>query len=183
VNGMKILFVCFKPLETELGGGQTYIHAIAHGLADLGLDVSVLGLKECRPNKPRVYFYDKSKVHYYVAGSYSENFLKDLLKLPSFIRVYLHLARNSDIVQVNGLIDRFLATCLCLFTRRQKIVYRIDGDVETTIKYQRAKQPLLRALLLLVWKIEMLFPRYVIAKPSLAKRKGWIGLHVPVSKR
>jgi len=132
---------------------------------------------------PKIYNYDRRKVHCYAAGSYSGNYLRDLLKLPEFIKSYLYLARRSDIVQVNGLIDRFLAKCLSWFTRHQKVVFRIDGDVEKTIRYQRAHQPVLRALLLLIWKIEMWRPRYVIAKPSLARRKGWTSIHVPVSLR
>ena len=180
---MKVLFVCFKPLQTELGGGQTYIHAVSHGLARLGVDVYVLGLKERRRNMQKIYKYDRKAVHLFEAGSYSGNYLKDLLKLPEFIRLYLYLARRSDIVQVNGLIDRFIAKCLGCFTRRQKIVFRIDGDVERSLRYQRAHQPFIRALLLLIWKIEMLHTRYVIAKPSLARRKGWVGIHVPVSIR
>ena len=180
---MKVLLVCFKPLETEIGGGQTYIHAVSHGLASIGLDVSVLGLKEGRTGMLRIFRYDRKTINFFAVGLYTDNFLMDLQRLPKFILAYLYLARRSDIVQTNGLIDRFLAKCLSLFTRRQKIIFRIDGDVEETIKHQRAHQPLLRALLLLIWKIEMLCPQYVIAKPSLAKEKGWIGIHVPVSSR
>ncbi|MCD6089056.1 glycosyltransferase [Candidatus Bathyarchaeota archaeon] len=180
---MRVLFVCFKPLQTELGGGQTYIHAISHGLARLGVDVYVLGLKERRRSMQKIFKYNQKIVRLYEAGSYSGNYLRDFLKLPEFIKFYRYLARRSDIVQVNGLIDRFIAKCLGCFTRRQKIVFCIDGDVERSLRYQRAHQPFIRALLLLIWKIEMWHTRYVIAKPSLARRKGWVGIHVPVSIR
>lgn len=179
---MKVLLVNFFPLNTFAGGGPTYIHALSHGLADLNVKVSVLGLKDYRPNTQTVYTYD-SKVNFFTAGHFSNSNIKVLLGLPNFVITYLYLAKHSDLVQTHGIIDCFLAKCLTPLTRNQKIVYFVGGDLEAIIKYQRADQPLLRALFLLIWKIGMWRSRYIITSPSLAREKGWIGINVPVGVR
>ncbi|MBS7614531.1 hypothetical protein KEJ18_02200 [Candidatus Bathyarchaeota archaeon] len=73
---MRVLLVCFRPLETQLGGQSTYVHALSHGIASLNVKIFVLGLKEGRPNMPKIFIYDRKIVHYYSAGIFTDSLLE-----------------------------------------------------------------------------------------------------------